>query len=123
MDIYDKPLYLVSSYDDPFDIMFFYKKRFAIETLFKDLKSRGFNLHKNRLTKALALFNLILIAALGYCILISFGENNKNNKLRIKVLRVHKIQKSEISIFSIGVKFLDYMLKYNRKFQFNFQLE
>lgn len=122
-DVYDKPLYLVSSYDDPFDIMFFYKKRFAIETLFKDLKSRGFNLHKNRLTKGLALFNLILIAALGYCILISFGENNKNNKLIIKVLRVHKMQKSEISIFSIGLKFLDYLLKYNRKFEFNFHLE
>ena len=118
-EIYKDPLFLVSSYDDPFDIMFFYKQRFAIETLFKDLKSRGFNLHKNRLTKATALFNLIMIAALGYCLLIAFGQKNQNNSLNNKVLRLHKVKKNEISIFSFGLKFLQYLLKYDRGFSFN----
>jgi hypothetical protein len=120
--VYDDPLFLISSYDDPFDIIFYYKQRFAIETLFKDLKSRGFNLHKNRLTKALALFNLILIAALGYCLIFAFGQNNSDNKFKAKVLRIHKIQKHEISIFSYGLKLLKYLIKYNRYFSFKLAL-
>ena len=121
--VYDDPLFLISSYDDPFDIIFYYKQRFAIETLFKDLKSRGFNLHKNRLTKAFALCNLILIAALGYCLIFVFGQNNVNNKLKAKVLRIHKIEKHEMSIFSYGLKLLKYLIKYNRYFSFKLALE
>ena len=121
--VYDDPLFLISAYDDPFDIIFYYKQRFAIETLFKDLKSRGFNLHKNRLTKAFALCNLILIAALGYCLIFVFGQNNVNNKLKAKVLRIHKIEKHEMSIFSYGLKLLKYLIKYNRYFSFKLALE
>lgn len=121
--IYDNPLFLVSSYDDPFEIIYFYRKRFSIETLFKDLKSRGFNLHKNRLTKAFAVFNLILIAALGYCILIAFGQRNEHNSLKNKVLRIHKISKREMSIFFYGFKFLKYLLKNGKNFSFKFTLE
>jgi Transposase DDE domain len=121
-NIYDDPLYLVSSYDDPFDIIYFYKKRFSIETLFKDLKSRGFNLHKNRLTKAFAVFNLILIAALGFCLLIAFGQKNKDNPLKNKVLRIHKVNKNELSVFSYGFKLLKYLLRYNRYFSLQFAL-
>lgn len=120
--IYDDPIFLVSSYDDPFDIIYFYKKRFSIETLFKDLKSRGFNLHKNRLTKAFAVFNLIMIAALGFCLIFAFGQKNEDNPLKIKVLRIHKISKHEISIFSFGFKLLKYLLKYNKKFSFQLNL-
>lgn len=120
--IYDEPLFLISSYDDPFGIIFYYKQRFAIETLFKDLKSRGFNLHKNRLTKPVALGNLILIAALGYCLIFTFGQNNINSKLKIKVLRIHKIVKNEISIFSYGLKLLKYVIKYNKYFSFKLAL-
>ena len=79
-----------------------YKQRFAIETLFKDLKSRGFNLHKNRLTKAAALFNLIMIAALGYCLLIAFGQKNQNNSLNNKVLRPHKVKKMKYLFSLLG---------------------
>jgi hypothetical protein len=122
-NIYDDPLFLVSSYDDPFDIIYFYKKRFSIETLFKDLKSRGFNLHKNRLTKAFAVFNLIMIAALGFCLIFAFGQTNESNSLKNKVLRIHKICKQELSIFSYGFKLLKYLLKHNKKFSFQFNLE
>lgn len=121
-NIYDDPLFLISSYDDPFAIIFFYKQRFSIETLFKDLKSRGFNLDKNRLTKAFALANLIMIAALGYMLIFTFGEKNKDNPMKIKVLRIHKIAKNEISIFSFGLKMLKYFLKYSKHFSFKFAL-
>lgn len=119
---YDDPLFLISSYDDPADIIYFYKQRFAIETLFRDLKSRGFNLDKNRLKKANALFNLIMVAALGFCLLIAFGEQNRDNTLKNKVLRNHKIKKGEISIFSFALKLLDYFIKFQKKFIFKFAL-
>jgi hypothetical protein len=122
LNIYDDPLFLVSSYDNPFDMIHFYKKRFSIETLFKDLKSRGFNLHKNRLTKAFAVANLIMIAALGFCLIFSFGQKNEDNPLKNKVLRIHKICKNELSIFAYGFKLLKYLLKYNRKISFQFNL-
>ena len=60
-----------------------------------------------------------MIAALGYCLLIAFGQKNQNNSLNNKVLRPHKVKKNEISIFSFGLKFLQYLLKYDRGFSFN----
>ncbi len=58
---YKDPLFLVRNIDDPFRIMAAYQQRFSIETMFKDLKTRGFNLHKNRLTKIIAINNLIMV--------------------------------------------------------------
>jgi Transposase DDE domain len=125
--IHDKPIYLISNYDDPFDIIFYYKQRFSIETMFKDLKSRGFNLHETRLTKINALFNLIMIAALGYCLLFSLGERNKDHPDRKKVLRPHKNKpkatKVELSIFSFGIKLLQYFLDFDKPFVLSFQIE
>jgi hypothetical protein len=127
VDFHEKPIYLVSNYEDPFDIIFFYKQRFAIETMFKDLKSRGFNLHETRLTKAAAIFNLILIAALGYCLLFTFGEQNNDHPFRKKVLRPHKNKVdgklSELSIFSFGLKLLEYLLDFDKPFELSFKLE
>jgi Transposase DDE domain len=125
--IHEKPIFLVSNYDDPFDIIFFYRQRFAIETVFKDLKSRGFNLHQTRLTKIVAIFNLILIAALGYCLLWTFGQQNKHHPDKKKVLRPHKNKPDgksiELSIFSFGRLLFQYLLNKHKPFDFSFKLE
>ena len=60
---YDEPIPLISSLSEAQDIMMAYQKRYAIECLFKDLKSTSFGLHKTRLTSALAISNLIMVAA------------------------------------------------------------
>lgn len=125
--VHEKPVFLVSTYEDPFDIIFFYRQRFAIETVFKDLKSRGFNIHQTRLTKAVAIFNLILIAALGYCLLWAFGQQNTQHPDRKKVLRPHKNSPKgktmELSIFSFALNFIQYLLIQDKAFDFSFKLE
>ena len=40
---YIDPIFLISNLDNPLVIMDYYRVRFSIETMFKDLKSRGFN--------------------------------------------------------------------------------
>ena len=44
-----EPIYLVSNLDWAKDIMDYYNRHFSIETIFGDIKSRGFNIHKVRI--------------------------------------------------------------------------
>ena len=106
--IYDEPLFLISNFDNTPDIIEAYRQRFAIETMFKDFKSRGFNLHKNRLQKQHAVNNLIMVAALAFCFLMNFGIANEDNPLKIKVQR---IDKKVNSIFSFAILLFQYLIK------------
>ena len=74
----------------------------------KDFKSRGFNLHKNRLQKQHAVNNLIMVAALAFCFLMNFGIANEDNPLKIKVQR---IDKKVNSIFSFAILLFQYLIK------------
>jgi hypothetical protein len=116
---YKDPLFLVSNLDDPFRIMAAYQQRFAIETMFKDLKSRGFNLHKNRLTKIIAITNLIMVAALAFCLIMKFGEQNIDNPLKEMIKRSDK---NTYSIFSFALHLLHYCLINEEEFTFSFQM-
>lgn len=113
--IYDEPLFLISNLDNTLDIIHAYKQRFAIETMFKDFKSRGFNLHKSRLQKEKTIANLIMVAALAFCFLMNFGLNNQNNPLKI---RVQRIDKNVNSIFSFAILFVQFLVKENLEFSF-----
>lgn len=88
--IYEKPLFLVSSLDNAPDIQYAYAIRFRIETMFKDLKSRGFAIDENRLDKEFSLTNLLIVVALAFCIMLNFGFDNQDNPLKIKVQRIDK---------------------------------
>jgi hypothetical protein len=44
----------------------YYRKRFKIETLFKDFNSEGFNLQKSKMTEPKRLNRLIIVCALAY---------------------------------------------------------
>jgi Transposase DDE domain len=113
--IYDEPLFLISTFDNAPDIIDAYKQRFAIETMFKDLKTRGFNLHKNRLGKIASVTNLIMVAALAFCFMMNFGIANCDNSLKIKVQRKDK---NTNSVFSFAVLFLEYLCDKGREFIF-----
>lgn len=112
---YDEPLFLISTFDNALDIIEAYEKRFAIETMFKDLKTRGFNLHKNRLDKIVAVSNLIMVAALAFCFMMNFGIFNIDNPLKIKVQRNDK---NTNSVFSFAVLLFEYLIQKNKKFVF-----
>jgi hypothetical protein len=51
----------------------YYKKRFKIETMFKHLKSKGFQLHKTQLQCAIKISNLIMVAAMAFIFTFCFG--------------------------------------------------
>ena len=63
---HQNPWYLVSNLDHPSLIIRLYKKRFAIETLFGDLKSRGFNIHKSQLRCPERLSRLLIAVCLAF---------------------------------------------------------
>jgi hypothetical protein len=63
-----EPIYLVTNMDSPQMACRYYKKRFKIEKLFGDLKSRGFNIHRTKVSEPERLSNLLMLAAaLSFC--------------------------------------------------------
>jgi Transposase DDE domain len=115
---YTDPIYLISTFDNPFDIQYYYKFRFAIETMFKDLKTRGFNLHKTRLLNAFDISNLLIIGSLSFCFIMGFGTEHQNSPLRKKVQEKKKGQK-QLSIFSYGLKLFHYLIEKQIDFVFS----
>jgi len=49
-DEYEEPLYLLTNIEPAREAIYWYQKRFTIETFFSDQKSRGFHLHKSHIT-------------------------------------------------------------------------
>ncbi|MDZ7899444.1 MAG: transposase [Arcicella sp.] len=87
----------------------YYRKRFKIETLFKDFKSEGFNLHKSKMTDPERLNRLIIICALAYLWLTGMGVAIFTKKSRLK--RVYKVQKDTLNLFTHGKRLYKYLIK------------
>jgi hypothetical protein len=106
---YADPIYLVSNWNDATLIQAYYKQRFAIETMFKDFKSRGFNLHQSRLRSVKALTNLLMLISIAFNLLMNLGHRNEDSPLKPKVQRVRKpTEKQPFSIFSFAKNLLKY---------------
>lgn len=89
----------------------YYRKRFKIETLFKDFKSEGFNLHKSKMTDPERLNRLIMVCALAYLWLIGMGVTIYTKKSWLK--RVYKVQKDTLNLFTHGKRLYKYLIKNN----------
>jgi hypothetical protein len=70
---FENPIFLVSNLEWAKDLMDYYSKRFLIETLFRDIKSSGFNIDKVRIKDPNKLFNLLIIVAIAFLITLAFG--------------------------------------------------
>ena len=68
------PIYLVTNFELPDEALYWYKKRFQIETFFSDEKSRGFFLHKSHLSDPKRLSNLMIAACLAYLWIVYLGS-------------------------------------------------
>lgn len=113
---YIDPIFLVSNLDDPLIIMDYYRVRFSIETMFKDLKSRGFNLHKTRLKDSSCIFNLLIIGALSFCFITGLGYKYQNSSMKKKV---QEKKNQQLSIFSLGLTFFHYFIERDIPFVFS----
>lgn len=115
---YTDPIYLISTFDNPFDMQYYYKFRFAIETMFKDLKSRGFNLHKTRLSTAFDISNLLIIGSLSFCFIMGLGTEYQDSPVRKKVQEKKNGQK-QLSVFSYGLKLFHHFIEKQIDFVFS----
>ena len=70
---YRAPLFLVTNFELPDEAIYWYKKRFQIETFFSDEKSRGFYLHKSHLSDPERLSTLMIAACLAYLWIVYLG--------------------------------------------------
>lgn len=93
---HSKPLFLLTNLELGYEACQLYKRRFKIETLFKQLKSAGFYLHKTRLKCPIKVANLIIVVAFAFifsfCIGLLIKEKEPSQKLEM-IVRKDRIRK------------------------------
>ncbi|NJN78426.1 MAG: transposase [Saprospiraceae bacterium] len=117
---HEKPIYLVSNLFCAGEIIEYYDLRYAIECLFKDMKSTAFNLHQTRLKKPEEVSNLVMIAALAFILLTVLAIQYDSITWRKKVQRYRKDRKV-LSFFTFALRLFEYFIDYVIDFDFSFQ--
>lgn len=100
-----EPLFLVSSLELGEEAVFWYKKRFLIETLFSDQKSRGFYLHQSHVSEPARLARLLMATCLSYIWLVLLGAQVQSNRLWRRL--VHRASRCDLSLFQLGRAWLE----------------
>ena len=88
--------------------MVFYRKRFSIETIFGDIKSRGFNLQKLRVKDPKMISNILIIVCLAFLIVFAIGLNQQQIKIS-RIIRKDRVD--DYSIFQIGFRIANYIIE------------
>lgn len=70
---FEKPIFLLTNMDVGSMACACYRKRFKIEAMFKNLKSKGFQLHKTQIKNADKIARLILIVATAFVLTFCLG--------------------------------------------------
>jgi Transposase DDE domain len=104
---YQEPLYLISTMATAEEACRLYQKRFRIETFFSDQKSRGFHIHKSHLSDVQRLSRLLIAACLAYIWVVYLGALCEKEQWRAII---HRTQRCDLSLFQLGLRFLEYML-------------
>ncbi len=71
---YEQPIYLITNMDLAEMACEYYKRRFQIESMFKRMKSHGFNIHKTKITLTDRLNRLLIVTCAAYLLLAEFGR-------------------------------------------------
>jgi hypothetical protein len=101
-----EPVYLVSNLTYVNAVCRWYAKRFHIETLFSDQKSRGFHL-----SDPLRLSRLMIAAALAYLWMIFLGTLAVQEDW-VKI--IHRTDRCDLSLFQLGLALLEHFLNEER---------
>lgn len=117
---YDAPIFLVSNCPSATLACDYYRRRFRIETLFSDKKSRGFHIEKSHLSDPSRLVRLLLATSLAYIWLIHLGLMVFQDETKRSVIdRTHRTDKS---LFRLGLDWLKYVLTHGLEFPVAFHL-
>ncbi len=105
---YEDPLYLITNLNHPYRACRYYRRRYRIETLFSDQKSRGFHIHKSHLSDPERVSRLLLAVCLAYVWMIMQG-------LWViatgRASLIDRRDRRDKSIFRLGLDWLRYALK------------
>lgn len=117
---YKEPIYLFTNVQPIEEALYWYKKRFTIETFFSDQKSRGFHIHKSHIAKPERLGRLLIAAAVAYLFIIYFGIYVKLHDFH---KTIHRTEICDLSMFRLGQRFIDHLLGQAKKIPRMVQLE
>jgi hypothetical protein len=101
------PIYLVTNFELADEAVYWYKKRFQIETFFSDEKSRGFFLNKSHLSDPERLSHLMIAACLAYLWIVYLGCVAVRDHW---VKTIHRSDRCDWSLFRLGLALLDHLL-------------
>jgi hypothetical protein len=108
---YQEPIYLLTNIELAKETLYWYKKRFKIETMFSDQKSRGFNIHKSHISDPERINRLLMAAFLAYILIIYLGVFATKNELH-KI--IHRTDRCDLSLTQLGFRLLEYFLNMRR---------
>ncbi len=104
---YEDPIYLVSNMELAEEACYWYAKRFRIETLFSDTKSRGFGIDKSHLSDPVRLSRLMMAVSLAYIWMVFLGALAIQQDL-VKI--IHRPDRCDKSLFQLGLDLLEHFL-------------
>jgi hypothetical protein len=114
-----EPIYLVTNLDLVEEACRWYRQRMRIETFFSDQKSRGFHLDKSHISAPQRLSRLLIAACLAYIWMIYLGTLCHLEGWK-KV--IHRTDRCDLSLFQLGLAFLDYCLNEGMPVPVDFRL-
>ena len=116
---HEEPVYLMSNIALAREAIYWYKKRYHIETFFSDKKSRGFNLHKSHISDPDRLNNLMIATCLAYIWMVFLGVwAIKNGWHTI----IHRTDRCDLSLFQLGIRMMEFRLNRCKRIPVGFQL-
>lgn len=101
--------FFITNFDTSKQAKKWYRKRFSIETLFSDVKGRGFNLDKTRIWKPERVHRLIFAVAISYVFTIFLGVELIMHGPFDRLFRTDRFFHS---LFQLGLSYLNYLLKF-----------
>lgn len=104
------PIPLLTNMDVGWQACLYYKKRFSIETMFSDIKSRGFNIHKAQMDNPERVGKLLIAVCLAYIIVFLWGLAKIKNRFEGVVFRADKARQH--SPFNLGAKIAEYAIEH-----------
>ena len=116
---YAEPLYLMTNMELGEEALSYYGKRYGIETFFSDQKSRGFHLAHSHLSDPARLSRLMIATCLAYIWLVCWGTQIKQTG---KLGLIHRSRRCDLSLFQIGLIWLEHCLNEGLPLQVRFHL-
>jgi Transposase DDE domain len=104
---YLEPLYLVTNMELGEEALLYYRRRYGIETFFSDQKSRGFHLAHSHLSDPERLTRLMIASCLAYIWMVCLGVQVKQNG---RLSDIHRSNRCDLSLFQIGLIWLEHCL-------------